>query len=125
MPSLWRFDQVAALDKERAVRLKNAPTWPGLMEMIRSALRVSLIEGGVRFGFDESGRNAIDLRAVVQFPIGAELFDWFFNARNPRHSVSRGSGVCQNRLLQPSDEDKYFIGQQAVVGYFRAQSRAF
>jgi hypothetical protein len=72
------------------------------MEMIRSALRVSLMKGGVRFGFDESGRNAIDLRAVVQFPIGAELFDWFFNARTGYRAQFRygwQKGLSENAHL--------------------------
>ena len=92
--ALWRFDRVAAQDSERAARLHSAPPWAHLMEMIRRALHVSLSNGAARFGFDESGRNRIDLRAVVQFPIGEQLFDWFFNAHTGYRAQFRSG--CEN-----------------------------
>jgi hypothetical protein len=62
--------------------------------MIRRALHASLSNGAARFGFDESGRNRIDLRAVVQFPVGEKLFDWFFNARTGYRAQFRSG--CEN-----------------------------
>jgi len=79
---LWRFDRLTIDDPDRARRLHGAPIWAEMIELASEALRASLSTGVARFGFDESSRNANDLRATVQFPVREELFDWFFNAHS-------------------------------------------
>ena len=100
--ALWHYDEIAANEPERATRLMAAPDWATMLEMVALAFRKSLPEGTLRFGFDESGRNADHLRAVLQFPVGEQLYDWFFNSRTGyRAQFRRGSifGSEQNRVL--------------------------
>jgi hypothetical protein len=99
---LWRFDQVVAEDPDRAARLRNAPPWEEVVDMIRSALRASVLESATRFGFDESGRNSHHLRAVLQFGVGKQLFDWFFNGHTgyrAQFRVGRENGAVANALI--------------------------
>jgi hypothetical protein len=108
--SLWRFDQVAAQDTERAARLHSAPPWADLAQMIRRALHASLSNGSARFGFDESGRNKTHLRAVVQFPIEGQLFDWFFNAHTGYRAQFRygcENGSAENARLVTILRDEF------------------
>lgn len=99
---LWQFEQVAASDKARATKLENAPEWTALTQAVRGALRRSLLNGEARFAFDESGKDKKHLRAVLQFSVGEELFDWFFNARTgyrAQFRISCEKGTSENANL--------------------------
>ena len=99
---LWHYDKIELTEPDRATRLRDAPEWPDLMAMTCHALGASLAYCAARFGFDESGTNPNDLRAVIQFPVGEQLFDWFFNSRTGyRAQFRRGAeyGTRQNALL--------------------------
>ena len=72
------------------------------MTIICRALQASLADSTARFGFDESGRSVDDLRAVVQFPVGEQAFDCFFNSHTGyRAQFRKGAehGSEQNSLL--------------------------
>jgi hypothetical protein len=77
---LWHFDRIAAQDAKRADALQAAPSRLELMRMVAGALGLAVSNGDVHIGFDESGKNAKHLRAVIQFHVGQQIFDWFFNA---------------------------------------------
>ena len=79
MPSLWTFAEFDKHDSQRALHLRSAPCWSELITAVRGALGKAIETKNARFGFDESGRDARDLRGVVQFPVGTLLFDWLFN----------------------------------------------
>jgi hypothetical protein len=99
---LWRFDQVVAEDPDRAARLRSAPRWEELVKRIRAALRVSMWESATRIGFDESGCSSTHLRAVVQFHVGEQLFDWFFNGHTgyrAQFRVGSKNGTAANALI--------------------------
>jgi hypothetical protein len=100
LTTLWCFDEVASQDETRANRLRNAPAWPDMTLALSDALHAALSNRSVRFGFEESSRDSADLRAVVQFPIGARLFDCFFNARTGYRAQFRcGCGAEENARL--------------------------
>jgi hypothetical protein len=93
---------MVADDACRAARLQNAPPLEELVDMLRVALRTSILERNTRFGFDQSGRSSDHLRAVVQFHVGDQVFDWFFNC----HTGYRGqfrvgweNGATANALI--------------------------
>jgi hypothetical protein len=99
---LWRFDQFLAEDARRAARLRDAPPWEELVDMLRAALGASVSERTARFGFDRSGRNSDHLRAVVQFHVGDQVFDWFFNGHTgyrAQFRVGWENGAAANALI--------------------------
>jgi len=62
----------------------------------------ALTSAQLRFGFDEAGPNADDLRAVLQFPVARQLFDWFFNAHTGYRAQFRlgwENGLARNQAL--------------------------
>ena len=76
-PQAWDLSEIRASDADRASRLENAGSPPELIHSLRSAL-----DGGdAQFGHECAKGNTNDLRAVIQFMVGADVFDWFFNAR--------------------------------------------
>lgn len=99
---LWRYNQIESAEPQRAESLRAAPPWSDLMAETCRALRSSIMDGTARFGFDESGRDESHLRAVVQFPVGEQIFDWFFNSRTgyrAQFRVGAEHGNEQNSLL--------------------------
>jgi hypothetical protein len=96
MKPLWNFDEVELDDPDRATHLRSCPAWPELIRQTCHALRVAVAAGNSRFGFDESSRDSRDLRAVVQFPVGRPLFDWFFNGQSGYRAQFRLG--CKNGL---------------------------
>lgn len=77
----WSFGQIAAVDPQRASALEDAPSRVVLADAITTAFGSALTAGSARLGLEESGSNEGDIRTVLQFHVGAELFDRFFNAR--------------------------------------------
>lgn len=79
--SNWRFSEIARFEQGRASRLERAGTPDELVNAVLNRFAVAARKGDVRFGRDcddtRGGR-----RAIIQFPVGMELFDWFFNARS-------------------------------------------
>ena len=77
----WRFDEIMSIDQARANRLEKAGSPPDLVNAIKHALARALDCDDVRWGQEHAEKQSHDCRAVIQFHVGAELFDWFFNAR--------------------------------------------
>lgn len=102
MNGLWTFDEFERCDVERATQLRDSPPWPELVRLVRDAFAVALQTRTVRFGFDEASRDPTHLRAVVQYPLGRELFDRLFNSRTGYRAQFRlgpDHGLRQNALL--------------------------
>ena len=98
-PILWQFDRVAAQDAERAKALQAAPSRAEIARRVVAALRVAMLNASVRIGFDESGGSK---RVVIQFHVGQQLFDWFFNAHTGYRAQFRNGwedGHAYNREL--------------------------
>jgi hypothetical protein len=135
--AVWSFDAIAAVEHERAVRLKTAPSRQSIHTSVVRRFGEALQTGGVRFGLEQSSENTLWLRAVVQFNVGDELLDWFFNAQTgyrAQFRLSWQNGLLMNerlvtdlkslltqpriaslpsRLLSPSFND---LGDTAVTG---------
>ena len=102
MPALWSFSEMERHDVDRATRLRASPSWLVLVHRISDSLHKAIAADKVRFGFDESSRDARHLRAVVQFPIGRELFDYFFNGHGgyrAQFRIGRANGLTKNAEL--------------------------
>src|ERR1700716_1759167 len=81
-PSTWRLDEIAESDSNRANELEGAGPSDALVESLKNAFDDALDrKDGARFGREHLDEKWEHVRAVVQFPVGAKLFDWFFNAR--------------------------------------------
>ena len=74
--SNWRFDELAASDQGRASALERAGTPGELLNAVVHRLAVAAQHGDVRFGSDRDDSRG-GRRAIIQFPVGLELFNWF------------------------------------------------
>jgi hypothetical protein len=81
-PACWSFSDIRDVDAQRAAALECVGSADDLVDAVQSAFRSALGQpGAVRFGHERADDKPNDVRAVVQFPVGAALFDWFFNGR--------------------------------------------
>jgi hypothetical protein len=77
----WNFEEIAAADPKRAARLEAAGSSYELAHRLEAVLRRALQASDARFGWERAGDTRGGDRVVLQFQAGAELLDWFFNAR--------------------------------------------
>src|SRR5213593_4076876 len=98
---LWQFDEIAGTDPVRAARLNSAPSSDDLCIAVVRALGIASSMGKLRIGKESAETNNVHHRIVIQFYIGADLFDWFFNGRTGYRSQFRRSaeiGIAFNEL---------------------------
>jgi hypothetical protein len=79
---MWDVSQIANTDPQRGAHLVQSPSASVLRTLVLEALRTALLLGTARLAAERSSANARDPRAVVQFWVGSQLFDWFFNGEN-------------------------------------------
>lgn len=99
---LWSFDEIAAAEPERAALLESAPSPEQIAALTVQRFEAALASGDLRIGWAESRERSPDSRVVMQFHVGATLFDQFFNARTGyRAQFRQGSeqGHTYNRGL--------------------------
>jgi hypothetical protein len=99
---VWTFEDFDQCDAIRAAHLRRSPPWLELVRETCSALRSALRNGNARFGLEESSRDLSELRAVVQFPLGRDLFDWLFNGQSgyrAQFRIGAENGLIQNSRL--------------------------
>jgi hypothetical protein len=77
----WSFDAIAARDPQRARQLEAAGTDDELVRALAHALDQAWRDGHYRLAVDSLENAFVELRAIVQFQVTPELYDWFFNAR--------------------------------------------
>lgn len=87
----WRFDDIRCADADRASALEGAGTPSELVTALMTALDKALDCNDVRIGRERAPKHR---RAVIQFGIGAELFDWLFNARTGYRAHFRAHFEC-------------------------------
>lgn len=126
MPSLWTFAEFDKHDSQRALHLRSAPCWSELITAVRGALGKAIETKNARFGFDESGRDARDLRGVVQFPVGTLLFDWLFNGTTGHRAqfrIGRANGLASNARLvsQLAAELERFAATETMIHRFTSE----
>jgi hypothetical protein len=79
--SSWRFDEIAHSEPDRERKLESAGSPGALLAALGDALDKAINGNDVRVGREHAEGQWEDCRAVVQFSIGADVFDWFFNGR--------------------------------------------
>jgi hypothetical protein len=100
--AVWSFDAIAAVEHARAVRLQAAPPWQSIHTSVVQRFGEELQTGRVRFGLEQASERPVWLRAFVQFNVGEELLDWFFNAQTgyrARFRLSWQNGLLMNEGL--------------------------
>jgi hypothetical protein len=80
--STWRFDRISIEDPDRASALELLGTSEQLLDAVAAAFEHAVLNGRVRFGREHAEDARGGCRAVIQFHVGAALFDWFFNGRS-------------------------------------------
>ncbi|MCC6493150.1 MAG: hypothetical protein IT424_09020 [Pirellulales bacterium] len=81
LASHWDLSAVAGSDPARAAALERASTAEALVAELCRLLAQAVRTNTLRLGWEESRRNPTECRAVIQWWIGAEAFDWFMNGR--------------------------------------------
>ena len=90
----WRFDEIASCEPDRVPALDAAGPPMALLETLKDAFNQALNRSDVRLGREHAKDQWDDCRAIVQFGVGAQLFDWFFNARTGYRAHFRGHYAC-------------------------------
>lgn len=99
---LWTFSEIASIDSDRAALLEAAPDSEAIQAAVISQFETALTGSCVRIGMEQSASHPCDLRAVLQFPIGATLFDQFFNSNTGYRAQFRRdwrAGLAYNRRI--------------------------
>jgi hypothetical protein len=76
----WGYQKIAEVCPGRASKLASAGSSDALIDALDDALEKALTND-VRVGYDGIGNNLRVPRVCIQFPVPAELYDWFFSAR--------------------------------------------
>src|SRR5262245_58535374 len=77
---LWRFDEISRTDATRVARLNAAQSSDELCIAVVRALATAPLMGNLRIGKESAENNDVHHRIVIQFHVGADLFDLFFNS---------------------------------------------
>ena len=94
----WRFDKIEEDCPDRAEALKAAGSPAALLEALEDALDKARKDSSLRIGREQKEDRPDDRRAVVQFHVGIDLFDCFFNARTGYRAHFRGHYKCGLRF---------------------------
>jgi hypothetical protein len=92
--SSWRFDAIASSEPDRGLALEMSGTPRALVKALGDALAQAVDRSDVRIGREHAKDQWEDCRAVVQFNVGAQLFDWFFNGRTGYRAHFRAHYAC-------------------------------
>jgi hypothetical protein len=72
----WGFAEIERCDSPRARRLARAGSASELLSALEVKFQDAIDKQTARFGLDDGNP-----RAIIQFQIALEIYDWFFNAR--------------------------------------------
>lgn len=79
----WDFSCIKREAPDRAAALELAGSPCDLVRQLKDSLENALdANDTIVIGREKHDENRDSFRAVVQFRVGAKLFDWFFNARS-------------------------------------------
>lgn len=95
----WCFEEIGVCDPERATRLEAAGSSDALVVALAEALENAVERGDVRYGLDSLDEEFVECRAIIQFKVHPNLYDWFFNARTgyrARYWISADAGAAFN-----------------------------
>jgi hypothetical protein len=121
-------------DVARLAALRGAGSADDILTAIVAAFETAIRSGSLRVGWEQARKNPLDHRVVLQFHVGSELFDRFFNARTGYRAHFRFAPECGTafnaRLIQSVSEsvsanlpetiaarelDSYFTDQRRVL----------
>lgn len=77
----WSLASIRAADRERADRLSTCGPPEALTRELQSALWKAMERHEFRIAIDSKDNAFIEQRAIVQFRVDRETYDWFFNAK--------------------------------------------
>jgi hypothetical protein len=77
----WSLKHIRACDRQRADRLEAEVSPDGLVDEVQCALCRAIECGDFRVAVDSRDNKFVEQRAIVQFRVSRETYDWFFNAR--------------------------------------------
>jgi hypothetical protein len=92
--SNWRFKRIASENAERASCLETAGLPSALIATLVGAMAEGVSSGAARFGTEV----VEDCRAVIQFQVAPQVFDWFFNGRTGYRAHFRAHPDCGSKF---------------------------
>lgn len=95
----WSFAPLQAIDSPRAERLERAGTADQLIDALVSAVADAATQKTLGIAVDSLENRGVEWRAIVQFPVTPDVYDWFFNARTGyrgQHWISPKMGLAFN-----------------------------
>ena len=98
----WSFKSIRIEDSARADRLESVGSPADLAMEISDRLDAAFNAGMVRIGVDSKGNKQDNHRAVFQFRVGRNLYDWFYNSRTGYRAqfwISPQAGLQFNQNL--------------------------
>jgi hypothetical protein len=102
--SNWRFERIASEDAERASCLETAGSPSALVAALLGALAEGVESNTARFGSEDAEASPVDCRAIIQFQVPTQVFDWFFNGRTGYRAHFRAHPDCglifESQLLE-------------------------
>jgi hypothetical protein len=118
--TFWTFGEIAAREAGRAALLESAPDPDAIRAAVVSHFEAALEGGRLRVGMEQSSSNPSDLRVVLQFPVGEDLYDQFFNANTGYRAQFRRdwqTGLAYNRSIVTEMRSKLasFLPDEVLV----------
>ncbi len=98
----WSFESIRAVNDARAARLDTCGSPDELVASLEDDLDRALDQDDVRTAVDSKDNAFIERRAIVQFQVSPELYDWFFNARTgyrARFWIGPEVGIAFNKQI--------------------------
>lgn len=77
----WGFDAIRGVDAARGDMLERAGSSDELVSALIHVLDEAQQTGAIRLAIDSKQETFESFRAVAQFSVDRELYDWFYNAR--------------------------------------------
>lgn len=101
-----RFDDIASVDAERAARLSAAPSFEVIVAEVIQGLRRAIERKQFQCAMDYPPYGG--KRAIFQFQICPQLYDWFFNSRSgirAQYRVSPDQGIRATATIMKAATD--------------------
>jgi hypothetical protein len=115
---VWSFKEIECAEPERAARLKNSLPWEGIQGAVIDRFQAELRAQRIVVGVEQCESNRAWLRTILQFNVGSELQDLFFNSTcGYRGQFRRGwhEGDACNRSLVEKLRESYAALSPATV----------
>ena len=102
MESDWSFEEIGVSNPTRADTLEFAASSEHLVDVMTSALEEACNSKKVRLAIDSKQNKFIHKRAIMQFHLSPDRYDWFFNARSGYRAqfwISPETGMGFNKKI--------------------------